>query len=480
MPGHPAARGDDRVQPAAHVDDLDERVRGDLVEEAAHVERTRRGRRAHQVAGPTAYLTLEATTLDLQAAGLVPALAGLAEPAVVGTKRRERLRHLVVGRPHAGLGQPGRAPALAPPQQAAGGRTHGGAQGDGGKLFTVPAGQRTQLGAPQGRAVGVQRLETAATGQQHPTAVIVGLTVQGLREPGRGPDHGQPVGASRGRGVQGGSGVPGREAGDEQPRLRGLVGGLAVELPGDVERRRRHAAIDQAGRLASPQLGQVRAHREPVPPLAPVGLPRRAGLGQRQLGFAGRDQGVGATHVQVGRAHVREPTSVEASLHDCGRLGCQAGGEQHVGPIHGQLHLIEAEVRVALGCLVVQPQRARQVAADVRRARLVVQRDRRLDGLPLGRQLALRLDGGLLGTLRLPDDEVGPGEVVEGPRLPQPVSACPGPRQGALQVGDRLAVSPEDGGQHVAAPHPDRRRERRARGLGRGAVQLTEPGPGPT
>ena len=157
----------------------------------------------------------------------------LRQPPAVVAQRRQLGRHLAVGR-HRRLGQRGRPPPLAPPQQRS--TIRGGVpEGQHRQLAAVCGGQGAELGAAQRAAVLVERGQPATAGAQHPAAVAVLLASHRGRQPGAGAHQGVRPVAVRRRGVpqRRPLGTLRKAAGQDQ-RDRRLVRAFRVELPRHV------------------------------------------------------------------------------------------------------------------------------------------------------------------------------------------------------------------------------------------------------
>ena len=186
---------------------------------------------------------------------------------------------------------------------------------------------------------------------------------------------------------------------------------------------------------------------------------------------------------------------VAARLGDAGHLGGhqldrlvgEARRQHGLAPVADERprHLVDG--RIALGGVVVQPERQRQVALAEGDAPPVVQRDDRLDQLTLLAVDPLRLLDGTGRPVGLTECHVAEAHQVERARLPDALAGGTKPGQGERpgRRGHRAVVRAGGTGRGCAAPGSWRRpRGRPPRrppdGTVRGLPRCDPPGQGPS
>ena len=252
-PTDPPAGHHERVQRVPHLHELDERrVRGRLDEPVDLRPGGPRGRRSGRLVAEAAHAVLELGLFRLQPGGVGTLAAGDLQPTGGVAQGHERPRGGVVLRSHRRLGQGGRPPALAPPEEGAGPGVHGVREGEVREVGAVARREGAQLGAAERGPMDVQGVQTATARQQHPSPVPGDLALERVRQPAAGAHQRQPVGAVTGPHAQRVGRVDAREPGGQQPGLSGLVGTLGLQAAGDGDRRRTRTPTRPAAGLARP------------------------------------------------------------------------------------------------------------------------------------------------------------------------------------------------------------------------------------
>jgi hypothetical protein len=305
--------------------------------------------------------------------------------------------------------------------------------------------------------VVIEGVQPTSARVPHSPHVAAPVPVEGLGQPRRGPDQpGRMAAVAGGRGPKLRRVVPpgiGCRPSREQPRDRGILRSRDLQRSGEPRGIRRECRTLGSGTSPGGEHHKLSPRRGHVPPLSSGAVP--CGPRRSQGGSCIPPCELSKREVQL---HLRPedrvgPFAAQQIAGSRRRLVRETRGQQCLAPVPAELHGHVVQTREPDSGLVVEPQRARQVAPTVGEESLVVPGLHGLEVLALGLKDLPRLLQRPVSAGDVTDVQVQERHGDEGSCRPHPVTRAASATQGAPQVGQGLAVPPQHQGEHVATAH---------------------------